>query len=332
MEIVVEGRTTEEAIETACRNLDLPRALVEIEVLTSGSMGIFGIVGVKKAKVRARPKKSAVSPEAVGGQGTSSQQEPSSQEVSSEVTEQPEPPPAGGTERRSSRSRRRRRGGKRGPTASAVAAEMPEDAAGLGEPPEEAEEAIDDDDDDSVEPESAEGEPEPELPLPDESVVATAHEVCQRIIDDLGAEVQVNPTALPGEVRLELLGADSSMLIGHRGEVLNALQHIVSKITNRRTAARAAVVLDAEGWRQQRRQSLEELARKLAQKAKQSGKPVSLSPMNAHDRRIIHLALEHDPEIRTKSAGDGALRKVVISPHRSRRGAKSARPSAASKE
>jgi spoIIIJ-associated protein len=299
-EVEVEGKTTEDAIEAACRQLGQPREMLEIEVITPGSTGIFGIVGARKARVRARLK------------------ETRGKEQGREAAPRAE-------ERRPSRGRRRQRTPRRAqaPTEAAhpspaAPAEEPEpeplEAAPSGAEPLETGSL-----EEPLEAPSA-AVPEAELSPPSEELVAAARQVCERIVAGLGYEgVEVRATGLPGEARLELVGEECSALIGRRGDVLNALQHLVSKIANRQTASRVPVTLDVEGWRARRRQALEELALKLARKAKESGRPVAMNPMNAHDRRIVHLALQHDGELKTKSRGEGALRKVVIFPPRRRR-------------
>ena len=79
------------------------------------------------------------------------------------------------------------------------------------------------------------------------------------------------------------------------------------------------MVIDIESYRERHKQSLMELALKHGEKAKRIGKPVTLNPMNAHDRRIVHLALQHDKEIKTKSRGEGLYKKIIIYPVKKKR-------------
>ena len=310
MEVEVEGKTLEEAIAAACQRLGQPREMLDIEVIHPGAAGIFGIVGVKKARIRARVK----------GAARKAEERPAEKPPREERPEEEgaEERPAG--ERRPSR-RRRHRGGRR--TQAAPEARPAEEA----EPPEPEPEEPEEEEAEPAEPAEAGLEAvsaaavQPALVLASEEMAAAAEAACRQIVAGLGYdELEVRASRLPGEVSLELVGEEAQALIGHRGDVLNALQHLVSKIANRQTASRTAVTVDAEGWRARRSQALEELAQKLARKAKETGKPQAMSPMNAHDRRVVHLALQQDSELTTKSRGEGALRKVVIFPRKGRRG------------
>ena len=103
------------------------------------------------------------------------------------------------------------------------------------------------------------------------------------------------------------------MLIGRRGQTLDALQYIITRILNRKGLDKIKVVMDSGDYRIRRKQYLEELALKMAEKSKLTGKPVVISPLNAHDRRIVHLILEKDKTLKTVSRGEGQLKKMVIS-------------------
>jgi spoIIIJ-associated protein len=105
-------------------------------------------------------------------------------------------------------------------------------------------------------------------------------------------------------------------LIGRKGETLDALEYLINKIVHKGAEDKKRIVLDTENYRSRREESLVNLAHRLADKAKKMGRPVTISPMNAHDRRIIHLALQDDKILRTRSTGTGLYRKVVISPEK----------------
>jgi len=113
---------------------------------------------------------------------------------------------------------------------------------------------------------------------------------------------------------LSIQGDGSGILIGKGGQTLDALQYIVNKAVSRESNEGERIILDTENYREKRRQSLIALAEKLSEKAKRMRKPVVVNPMNAHDRRIIHLALQNDSGVTTKSRGEGFLRKIVIVP------------------
>ncbi len=102
------------------------------------------------------------------------------------------------------------------------------------------------------------------------------------------------------------------LVIGHRGETLDALQYLTSLAVNRETDEYCRVMLDAEGYRERRRETLERLAEKMKRRAIQTGRKVMLDPMPPHERRIIHLALKDDSRVKSYSEGDEPFRKVLI--------------------
>lgn len=102
------------------------------------------------------------------------------------------------------------------------------------------------------------------------------------------------------------------LIIGHRGETLDALQYLTSLAVNRETDEYIRIMLDAEGYRQRRRETLERLAEKMKRRAIETGRKVMLDPMPPHERRIIHLAVKDDPRVKTYSEGEEPFRKVLI--------------------
>lgn len=115
------------------------------------------------------------------------------------------------------------------------------------------------------------------------------------------------------KIRINIIGKDVGLLIGRRGETLDALQFILGLIVNRRREQKIRVILDVENYRKKREESLEALALKLSDKVKRTKKNVIMRPMNPQERRIVHTALQRDPQIITFSMGDEPNRKVVIS-------------------
>ena len=97
------------------------------------------------------------------------------------------------------------------------------------------------------------------------------------------------------------------------------MQYLVEKIINKQSQERIRVEVDIEGYLQGRRERLEKLASRLSEKVKKTGKPVTAGEFNAHDRRIIHITLKEDREVRTHSVGEGYYRKLKIYPKRKRR-------------
>lgn len=112
-------------------------------------------------------------------------------------------------------------------------------------------------------------------------------------------------------LQIDVVGGSTGLLIGKRGQTLDAIQQLTALVYSRAGGTRR-LLIDINSYRARRRESLEELALKLAEKAKRSGRRVILEPMGAFERRIIHMALQDDKEIVTYSEGDEPYRKVVI--------------------
>jgi spoIIIJ-associated protein len=203
----IEEKSVEDAIALACEKLKLPREMLEVEIVTKGSSGIFGIVGAKKAKIRVTAKE-----------------------------------------------------------------------------------------------------------LPVEAAKDRAKEILSEILKHVDLPTVVESEAKNDHIYLNIISNGSGLLIGKRGKTLQALQYLVSKILQKETGENLSVVVDTEDYRSKREESLTELAHQLCDKVKRSRRPLTTGPMNAQDRRIIHLALKEDQDVRTKSKGEGSLRRVVIYP------------------
>ena len=116
------------------------------------------------------------------------------------------------------------------------------------------------------------------------------------------------------EIVLEVVGDDIARLIGNAGETLLSIQFLVNRMVARKVEGEQVIVLDAAGYRGRRRDALEALACKLADRVKDEQKAVVLSPMSPHDRRVFHQALTDLDGVRTQSPGDGLYRNLVILP------------------
>lgn len=158
-------------------------------------------------------------------------------------------------------------------------------------------------------------------------------EIARQILDDLLARMDIHAYVTPVLVRvpgqkgdieetvtLHVEGADEEamgLLIGRRGETLRSLQFLLNLLVSRRVQKWPQVVVDVGNYRQRRQESLEGLARRMAERVRQNGRPIMLEPMAAYERRIVHLALRGDTSIYTESSGEGENRKIVIYPARS---------------
>lgn len=147
-------------------------------------------------------------------------------------------------------------------------------------------------------------------------------EVLTEILRLMGVDsrVVVKPGHDSTEVVLDIQGDSGALLIGRRGQTLEALQHIVSRIVAEKVGPDGPQpIVDAEDYRGRRVRSLEDMALRLGEKAKRSRKPQSIDALNARDRRVVHMALKDDPWLTTKSQGQGAFRRLLIVPEGDRR-------------
>jgi len=138
--------------------------------------------------------------------------------------------------------------------------------------------------------------------------------VLENLLQKMKIEYQIGEAVWEdGRVRINIVGKDVGLLIGRKGETLNALQFMVGLIVNRKRQEKIRVVLDVEDYRKKKEESLEALALRLSERVKKTKKNVVMRPMNSQERRIVHTTLQGDPQITTYSLGDEPNRKVVIS-------------------
>jgi spoIIIJ-associated protein len=135
-----------------------------------------------------------------------------------------------------------------------------------------------------------------------------------RLLDRMDLDARVVSVVDEERICIELQGPDAGRVIGKKGQTLDALQFLVNKVVNRFPEGRRHVVLDVEGYKDRRDESLASMALRLAEKASRTGKVISISPMPARERRVIHLALADKPGVTTRSDGEGAERRVRILP------------------
>ncbi len=144
-----------------------------------------------------------------------------------------------------------------------------------------------------------------------------ARAVVEHILTHLSVSctVIVGEATEPGTILLAVSGEESGLVIGRRGQTLDALEYLVNRVVGRDGEPGAGrVVLDVERYRERRREALEQLAKRLAEKAKLTGRVVTLNPMSPRDRRIVHLTLQDDSDVTTRSQGSGHYRKVLLLP------------------
>lgn len=141
-----------------------------------------------------------------------------------------------------------------------------------------------------------------------------AAQILREILERMAIDAEVSASDDGERVVLDAHGPEAGLVIGKKGATLDALQYLINRMITARPISGPAVIVDAEGYRGRREDSLTDLARRLAEKAMKSGRPVPVEPMNPHDRRIVHMALADHPDVRTESEGEGIFRRVVIFP------------------
>jgi spoIIIJ-associated protein len=201
-----EGKTTEEAIESACAHFQVPSEELEIEIVSVGSPGIFGLGG-RKARIRAA---------------------------------------------------------------------LPKE--------------------------------------PEDDLLSLAREILEQVLAKMQEPATVTANQEEDRINLLIATEDAGLLIGKQGQTLDALQYLVTKMLAKQTRGKVRVAIDVEAYRARHNEALALLAQKYGEKVRRSGKSVTLNPMNPYDRRIVHMALQGDKDLKTISRGEGLYKKVVISP------------------
>jgi len=166
----------------------------------------------------------------------------------------------------------------------------------------------------------------PLVPAPETAgdVADTAKGVLERLLDAMEVAASVvartqpivegEGIAAPAPIAFDILGDDVGILIGRRGQTLACLQHIVRLIVSHQTKTAAPIVIDVEGYKQRRYESLQALAQRLAEQVRIRKVPFTLESMPAYERRIVHITLTDYPDVVTHSIGVGDARRVVIEP------------------
>jgi spoIIIJ-associated protein len=151
-------------------------------------------------------------------------------------------------------------------------------------------------------------------PLDESDVAADMRGLVERIAYELGVRCDVEVREDESGVHVECHGGDVGALIGRFGQTIDAIQYVVNAIVARREGERVDVTIDAAGYRERRREMLEQVADRSAERALRSGEPVELDPMSAVERKIVHLRLQEVEGVETSSAGAEPNRYVVVSP------------------
>jgi spoIIIJ-associated protein len=298
------GKTVEEAVAEGLRTLGLAQDQVEVEVVSRGSRGLFGI-GSEPAQVRLTPRATPpIDYGPVAGEGSPQQQEPPAPATAHKE------PSAGMTGARvadAELAARELAAGEPAPVSPTSVAT----AAGAGD--EDGETAGD-----------AANAPAPVGDVAGEAeLAALAVELLSETVRRMGFDAEVvaswhEPDADNDEryLLLDLNGRDLGALIGRRGDTLSNLQYLLRLMVNQRLHQWKNIVVDVEQYRQRRAEHLMQLALRSADQVAKTGRSLALEPMPPNERRIIHLALRDHAEVYTESSGEGERRKIQILPKR----------------
>ncbi len=254
-----EAKNVEKAINAACTKLKKSKDDLKYEIISYGSTGIFGLVGIKKAKIRVTiPEKKEKAEQPVKAR------KKKSEPMAIDNIRQPK---------------------------EMVVEEIKPGSDTRGDLPK--------------------GSDAPEDPM---EAMKEGAGALKEIIGYISQDAEINVCYENEVIDYQVSGGESSRLIGKRGQTLEAIQYIVEKIVNQKLEKRIRVRVDIEEYLKNKEIKLVGMAEKLAGKAKTTGKPVSMGQLNAHDRRIVHIALKNDTDVRTQSRGQSFYRKLIIFP------------------
>lgn len=353
------AKSVDEAMEEACRFFGVPREKLEIEIVSGGSSGIFGLVGKKKAEIRARRREDIVLTT-----GPERKKAPTPATEIAKTAEKDEPcpapdktPAAGMAPTEAERADEDRAapveqtaetpaGASLNEAAERQAGQDKSQAPRQGRPPQGQRSGRDD----SGRPPRAERQPRPPRPPRQDRPVAQSanggqddSEQVERqrpapapvseepVSPELEAAVRevlgrILNAILETEPEIEISGhaervvalirdeANSGLLIGREGQTLAALQYMVNRIVARRFDFPVRIQINTGEYRERQDDNLRKMAIYLADRAKTSGRPQSTKPLSSYHRRVVHLALQEDETVQTRSKGEGPLKRVLILP------------------
>ena len=324
-EYEVSARTIEEAISQGLEHLGVSISDVTVDVLEEGSKGLFGLFGSRPAKVRLTMKEEEESEENVAkallaDALNDEEAKPKKQEPKAPKAEKPEKAEKKAAPKAETAEKQEAGDAQQPEKAEKPAPKprKPREPKAPKEPKEPKEQKAPKAPKAPKEPkEPKEAAPVKEIVLAEqadrETAAGRAQEFLQELTKLMGVNVSVAvATDEEGNVRVNMEGDTLGILIGRRGETLDALQYLTSLQVNKGQNAYTRVTLDTEGYRAKREEALVRLANRMANRAQKTGRKVSLEPMNPYERRILHSALQDHPAVTTHSEGEEPNRHVVI--------------------
>ena len=324
------GKTVEDAVRAGLQQLGCDAADVTIDVLEAGRPGLFGMFG-KLAKVRLTLKENDLDFEmpslSLDSQKTRAPKpEKKAEPKKAEKTEAPAPKnaeaPAAAPRKAEKTEAPEAAKAEEAPAAEAHAAEEPAaEEPAAEEPVAEAPRAPRRSRSNRAEKaERAESRPEkkndePFVPSDPETLSEAgriAYDFLKNVTEKMGVQVAIRVTEEADHLSVAMMGDTLGILIGRRGDTLDALQYLVSLQVNKNREGYMRVSLDTENYRAKREEALTRLAQRMAARARKTGRKVTLEPMNPYERRVLHSALQNNPYVTTHSEGEEPYRRVVI--------------------
>ena len=274
--IRVSAKTLDDAITEALIQLGVTSDRLEYEVIEKGSAGFLGI-GMKQAVIEAWKKE---------------EKEPE-EDIEKIIREEMSLKPEKNEEKAEPKKEKAQTAKKEKPVKEKAKAEKEKK---------------------ETEPEvSAPVKEKQELAKVEEQTIKAVEEFVQDTLKAMNMEVEiVSSIDEDGALCVDMKGEHMGILIGKRGQTLDALQYLANRVANKHQEGYVRVKLDTENYRKRREETLKHLAKNIAHKVKRSRRPVALEPMNPYERRIIHSALQSDPYVTTHSEGEEPYRKVVV--------------------
>ncbi|MDT8379402.1 MAG: RNA-binding cell elongation regulator Jag/EloR [Desulfotignum sp.] len=332
------GKDVETAVKTACDTLSISRKALKYEVISTGASGIFGIVGRKDAIIKVVLPQNNTETSEKDREGIRSMVDEAfgpNTRVNSQLDSGPSDRPDSDSSRKGAPvpSQKPAPAPKKKqpvtPVESKPVESKPVESTSVESTPVESKPVPADSPEktDTEDPQPISGdaaapadledtaapEPLPVVEVTQESI-DLGLETLQRIADLITEGASVEAETKRDHLTLKISGGNAGILIGRKGQTLDAMQFLTDKIINRKSEARVRVKVDVEGYIETRKSNLKHLAMKMAEKAKKTGKPATINQMSAQDRRIVHLTLKDDNRVRTQSMGDGYYRRLVIFP------------------
>ncbi len=307
-----QGKSLDEAIRNACAYYDASREKLEIDIVQDAKNGIFGLVGARKAVIRARRARLQTSMSSLWGRNVPERKDDVRPREVEPGRESAGPARSAEADVPAEHSRKKPLSevpagtGERMPAAPETAPQ-PASVRSTGEGGSEKSD-FEPDQEENVEYASVSF-----ADLDKDKLVAAGTEAAEKLITPILGPVHI--TVTPGEGRLDVhvdCGEDSGLLIGREGQTLAALQYLASRIVSRAVNAPVRMQFDVGDYRERQDERLRELALSLAERVRSTGRSCSTRPLSSYHRRIIHLALQNMPDVQTRSSGDGPLKRVIV--------------------